>query len=95
MRTTLTLDPDVAARLKKAVADGNVSFKDVVNDALRRGLAGAGPDVRSRKTWVQRVWPDGGSRMLVSGEALKDQLDADETERFLEVTRRQSAAVRD
>ncbi|MGE0393765.1 MAG: ribbon-helix-helix protein, CopG family [Vicinamibacterales bacterium] len=93
MRTTLTLDPDVAARLKKLVDDGGLSFKEAVNDALRRGLTGGA--VRPRKVWSQRVWPDGGSRMLVAGEALKDQLDADEAERFLETTRRQSPAVRD
>ena len=34
MRTTLTLDPDVAEQLRKAVAKGDQSFKDVVNAAL-------------------------------------------------------------
>ena len=38
MRTTLTLDPDVAARLNAAVAHTDRAFKAVVNDALRRGL---------------------------------------------------------
>lgn len=93
MRTTLTLDPDVAAHLQKLVADGAVSFKEAVNDALRRGLATQGG--RPARRWVQRVWPDGGGKMLVSGEMLKDQVDADETERFLETTRRQSAPLRD
>jgi len=36
MRTTLTLDDDVAARLKRLSRGGR--FKDVVNDVLRRGL---------------------------------------------------------
>lgn len=36
MRTTLTLDPDVAARLRRLSQGGR--FKDVVNEALRRGL---------------------------------------------------------
>jgi len=92
MRTTLTLDPDVAARLRKRVEAGDVSFKEAVNEALRRGLAET--DVRSRRTWVQRTWPHGG-KLLVSDEALKDQLDAEEMERFLETTRRQSASLRD
>ena len=39
MRTTLTLDDDVAALLKKAASREKASFKDVVNQALRRGLA--------------------------------------------------------
>lgn len=36
MRTTLTLDDDVAARLKQLSRGGR--FRDVVNQALRRGL---------------------------------------------------------
>lgn len=38
MRTTLTLDSDVAIRLKKLQNADERSFKDVVNTALRRGL---------------------------------------------------------
>jgi hypothetical protein len=37
MRTTLTLDDDVAARLRRLRTRGR-TFKDVVNDALRAGL---------------------------------------------------------
>jgi hypothetical protein len=39
MRTTLTLDEDVAALLKRAMSRQRRSLKDVVNDALREGLA--------------------------------------------------------
>lgn len=39
MRTTLTLDDDVAARLKAAVRKQRRPFKDLVNQALRSGLA--------------------------------------------------------
>lgn len=38
MRTTLTLDPDVAARLKRLRQRRAARFKDVVNEALREGL---------------------------------------------------------
>jgi hypothetical protein len=38
MRTTLSLDPDVAALLKRIQAKRKTSFKEVVNDALREGL---------------------------------------------------------
>ena len=38
MRTTLTLDPDVAARLNAEMARSDLALKSVVNDALRRGL---------------------------------------------------------
>jgi hypothetical protein len=46
MRTTVTLDPDTAALLRKEVARRHVSFKQVINDAIRRGLAGLGPRKR-------------------------------------------------
>jgi hypothetical protein len=39
MRTTLTLDDDVARELRKAARSSGRSFKEVVNAALRRGLA--------------------------------------------------------
>ena len=38
MRTTLTLDDDVAAALERLRRARDASLKDVVNDALRRGL---------------------------------------------------------
>jgi hypothetical protein len=38
MRTTLTLDDDVAAKLKAETKRTGKSFKQVVNDYLRRGL---------------------------------------------------------
>ena len=38
MRTTLTLDDDVAAALERLRKSRNASFKDLINDALRRGL---------------------------------------------------------
>jgi hypothetical protein len=38
MRTTLTLDPDVADRLKALARERRLPFKQVVNAVLRRGL---------------------------------------------------------
>lgn len=38
MRTTLTIDDDVAALLNKEARKSGHSFKRVVNDALRQGL---------------------------------------------------------
>ncbi len=95
MRTTLTLDPDVAAMLKKAVAGGKSSFKDVVNAALRAGLQSQQAPAQPKKRWVQRTWPNGGSEYLVPPERWKDMLDQEDLERFLEVSRRQSTGPRD
>ncbi|MGI9119426.1 MAG: DUF2191 domain-containing protein [Acidimicrobiales bacterium] len=38
MRTTVTLDPDVAAALQTAAHERRISFKQVLNDAVRAGL---------------------------------------------------------
>jgi hypothetical protein len=46
VRTTLTLDPDVAAKLKAEVRRSGRPFKQVVNDHLRQALTArrvAGP----------------------------------------------------
>ncbi len=44
MRTTLTIDDDVAAEIERVRREREQSLKDVVNDALRRGLR----EIRSR-----------------------------------------------
>ena len=38
MRTTLTLDDDVAAALERLRRARDASLKDIINEALRRGL---------------------------------------------------------
>ena len=39
MRTTLTIDDDLAAALKVSAHNSGMTFKAVVNDAIRRGLS--------------------------------------------------------
>jgi hypothetical protein len=38
VRTTITLDPDTAALVRRRMRDEGVSFKEAVNDAIRAGL---------------------------------------------------------
>jgi len=38
MRTTVTLDPDVAALVQRAMKERGLSFKQAVNDAIRKGM---------------------------------------------------------
>ena len=52
MRTTLTLDDDVAARLKAAAKDR--PFKTVVNEALRAGLAALEKRAPARRPYRTR-----------------------------------------
>jgi len=39
VRTTITLTPEAEALVKKAMAQRKLSFKEVVNEAILRGLA--------------------------------------------------------
>ena len=41
MRTTVTIDPDVEALLRKAMRERGLSFKEALNGAIRSGLAPA------------------------------------------------------
>jgi hypothetical protein len=47
MRTTITLDPDLAAKLRSLASERDISFKEAVNTVLRRGLA-SGPSGSKR-----------------------------------------------
>jgi hypothetical protein len=38
MRTTLTLEPDVALKIKKRMAERKLTLKDAINQTLRAGL---------------------------------------------------------
>ena len=51
MRTTLTLDDDVAAVLERLRKSRDISLKDLVNEALRRGLR----DICSRTKQRERL----------------------------------------
>jgi Ribbon-helix-helix protein, copG family len=53
MRTTLTLDDDVAAKLRQLAARRRLSFKEAVNSVLRRGLAAQ--EVKGRSAQPFRV----------------------------------------
>lgn len=53
MRTTVTLDADVAARLKAVARARGISFKQALNTAVRAGLGGDRRAARSFKQYAQ------------------------------------------
>lgn len=75
-RTTLTLDPDVVARLEDEVHRQRKPFRQVVNEALRRGLSSSG---RTRKLPPYRIKPHKSGLMPgfenVNFNHLADQLE--------------------
>ena len=83
MRTTLTIDDDLAAALRKAAHDSGDTFKSVVNTTLRNGLATGekplGPRPRYRVASAPR-----GFRPGVDPLKLNQLIDELDTEAFLE-----------
>ena len=55
MRTTVTLDPDVAAKLKQEARDRGVSFKEALNSSVRRGLGGGSAASRPYRVPKRRL----------------------------------------
>ena len=81
MRTTLTLDSDVAHKLKELVHLRRSTFKDVVNDVLRRGLSGG---TSSSVDPEFRVVPHhGGFRPGIDLDKLNQWVDEDEVADFV------------
>lgn len=68
MRTTLTLDQDVAVQLERLREDRKTSLKELVNDALRRGL-------RQMSSPAQRPKKPYRSRSVRLGRCLTGNLD--------------------
>jgi hypothetical protein len=59
MRTTLTIDDDVAAELAKLQRSREVSLKELVNDALRRGLRDMSGRPKRRQPFRTRAFSMG------------------------------------
>lgn len=72
MRTTVTLDADVERLIKDAVRKSGKSFKEVLNRAVREGLASQTPPrsgkafrVQARNLGLQAGFDPGGLNRLI------------------------------
>lgn len=63
MRTTLTLDPDVAAQIERLRKSRDLGLKDIVNEALRRGLREMTAKPKTRERFRTGVH-DGGKLLI-------------------------------
>jgi hypothetical protein len=84
MRTTLTLDPDVARRLELEMKRSNEGLKSIVNRALRIGLGMSDKPVRPKAFRVQSH--DFGFRAGIDLDRMNqlvDELEAEEVARKL------------
>ena len=83
MRTTLTIDDDLLAALKKLAHDSGKPFKHVVNATLRCGLATGAKPLRPRPRFRVASAPR-GFRPGLDPLKLNQLVDELETEAFLE-----------
>lgn len=67
MRTTLTLDDDVAAALERLRRTRDATLKDIVNDALRRGLSDLSVQRKRREPFETQVANLGRVRLASIG----------------------------
>jgi len=63
MRTTLTIDDDVAAQVERLRRGRDMSLRDLINEALRRGLRDM--SARSKKREPFRTQPIDGVTLLL------------------------------
>ena len=81
MRTTLTIDADVAAELEWLRRTRNVRAKDLINEALRRGLQEMTAPPKPRKPYRMRSF-DGGRLLVASIDNIGELLAEIEGERY-------------
>jgi mRNA-degrading endonuclease RelE of RelBE toxin-antitoxin system len=82
MRTTVTLEPDVAAKLKELAHRRRASFKETLNDVLRQGLSSQAGTREPPERYV--VQPHaGGFRPGVDPDKLNQLVDELEVDDFV------------
>lgn len=72
MRTTLTVDDDVATALKRLVRESGRSFKDTVNDVLRRGLSPQAAEVSGSSLPLLNLRPRAGVNLSDAMSLLRE-----------------------
>lgn len=83
MRTTLTLDDDVAAALARRRAERGTGLREEVNELLRAGLAATSqPQTDSAEPYELPSF-DPGRALIVDHRALKELLDEEDVVRAL------------
>jgi hypothetical protein len=82
MRTTLTLDDDVAAQIEALRRQRGVSLKTLINQALRKGLAEMERSAKHRAPRFETRVFDPGPPLLPNIDNVADVLAVIEGERF-------------
>lgn len=83
MRTTLTLDDDVAAALARRRAERGTALRREVNELLRAGLAAASSPATDAEEAYELPTFDPGRALITDQRAMKDLLDDEDDARAL------------
>jgi plasmid stability protein len=83
VRTTLTLDDDVAAALARRRAERGTGLRQEVNELLRAGLAAARRPPAASDDGYELPTFDPGRALITDHRALKALLDDEDVERAL------------
>jgi hypothetical protein len=76
MRTTVTLEPDVEALVRRAMKERGLSFKEALNSAIRTGLT---QSTARKQRFVQKTFALGAEqnfrwdKALAISDALEDE----------------------
>ena len=81
MRTTLTLESEVAEKIRAEAALGKRTFKDIVNQALKRGL---GIDQEEPEKPFEVITFSSGFQPGIDSEKLQQFLDEEEAHSYIE-----------
>ena len=81
MRTTLTIDDDVAVELERLRREREARFKDVVNEALRRGVREMTSPPKKRKPFRTKTF-DCGRLLIDNIDNVWEVLEQIEEEKF-------------
>jgi hypothetical protein len=82
MRTTVTLDPDVEAKLKATMRERGVSFKAALNDAVRAGLDAA--SASAPRPFKAKTAPLGVRINIVKANQIAGEMEDEEILRKME-----------
>lgn len=82
MRTTLTLDDDVAAALERRRADHGTRLREEVNELLRAGLAATNHPPTAAERYELPTF-DPGRPLVTDSRVLAEMLDTEDVERAL------------
>lgn len=85
MRTTLTLEPDVAERLERVARRSGKSFKAAVNEALRIGLGMTGKSIEPPPFQIRSFV--NGLQPGIDPDKMNQLLDQLEAEEFVRKSR--------